>query len=198
MPEGEELQTRTQGDMTYFYSAETFTDTQDLLNTISFFEDADATFTQLELTVEDGGAQLDAAIEAPSATEAIEGLGGTGLGGFDLGEDFFTSSLIVDLPGSLVESNADEVLNDGRLRWNIPLTGGTVTIHAVTTAGGDGFPWGVVFGVLGAVIVVGAAIWLTQRNRRKSVDAIAGTATPESPAPLFEQSAADGGGGDGS
>lgn len=198
VPEDQEVQTRTDGDMTYYYAAQPFTDPDDLLATIGTFEDAGAVFADVDLTVEDGGAMLDATVEAPSATEALEGLG-LGLGGFDLGDNFLSSSLIVDLPGSLVESNADEVLADDVLRWDIPITGGTVDVQAVTEAEGSDFPVGIAAAVLGAIVIGAAIVWLARRRRRTSVAAVSDTAVPAAPGGLFDDAGATNrneGGGD--
>ena len=186
VPEGQDVETRTDGDMTYFATTESFADPQGLIETTGILEDSGAAFTQLDLVVADGAATLDAVIETPNATEAIEGLGGSGLGGFEIADDFFTSALIVSLPGELDESNADEVLADGRLKWDVPLLGGTVTVHAVTSSGGGELPWGLILGVLGAIVVIGGALWLTRRNKKSSVAAVESTAAPDAAAPVFE------------
>jgi len=185
-PQGDDVTTRREGDMTFYSLEETFTDTEDLTQRAQLFG-ADATFADLELVVADGGAELKARIEAPDSTETLEGLGGDALG--SLGGDVLSASLIVDLPGQLVTSNADEVLPDGRLKWSIPVFGGTLDIQATTRAGGGGPSIGLILAVVAAVFVIGgAAVW-SQRRRRESVTAIEAVEPPPAPVAVFDQSA---------
>ncbi|HSF87190.1 MAG TPA: hypothetical protein VLG28_16235 [Acidimicrobiia bacterium] len=186
VPDGQDLETRTEGDMTYFFTSEAFSDPEGLEEAAGVVEDADASFEEFEVAVDDGAATLNAIIETPNATEALEGLGGDALGGFDLAGDFFTSSLVVSLPGELVETNADEILADGRLRWDIPLSGGTVVVQAETESAGGGVPWGLIGGIAGAVLVIGGLIWLSQRRNRSSVSAVESTAQPAPPKDVFD------------
>ncbi len=187
VPDGTDVVTRTEGDMTFYAGTEPFSDPTELLETAGILEEADATFQELDLVVEDGGATLNAVIETPNATETLEGLGAGDLGGFgDIGADVFTSSLVVALPGDLVETNADEILPDGRLRWDIPLLGGVVSVMAVTETAGGGFPWGLVLGILGAALVIGAAVLWVRHRQSGSVDAVEATPVPEPPSSVFE------------
>ena len=101
------------------------------------------------------------------------------------------------LPGVLVETNADEILDDGTLRWDIPLDGGTVTVQALTAGGNKftaepiskagltAFPWTLVAGLAGIVVVLIALLWLLQRRRRASVAALEEVDEPSAPQPLI-------------
>lgn len=188
VPDDTEVETRREGDMTFYSGSETFTDTEDLLSSAAFLDGADTTFQSLELVVEDGAATLDAVIAAPDATEAAEGLGAGGLGGLgDIGEDIFSSSLIVSLPGSLVETNADEILSDGRLLWDVPILGGVVDVMAVTEAGGSGTPWGLIGGILVVVVIAAGAAWWMRRKRQGAVDAVGAAPAPAPASPVFDE-----------
>ncbi len=184
VPEGQDVETRREGDMTFYSATQAFTDTADLQQQAGVFADADVVFSELDLVVEDGGARLTAKIEAPDSADTLEGLGAGGLQ--DVGEDIFSSSLVVDLPGTLEDSNADEVLSDGRLKWDIPLLGGTVDIQATTSGGGGGAPIGLIVAIIAAVLVIGGAIFWSQRRRRSSVDAIEAMTAPAAPSGVFE------------
>ena len=184
VPEGQDVEERREGDMTFYGAQEAFTDTTDLRQTTGVFEGADVTFAQLDLVVEDGGAQLEARIEAPDAAETLEGLGGDGIAGF--ADDIFSSNLFVSLPGELEESNADEVMPDGTLRWEIPLLGGTVDIHAVTVEGGGGIPWLIIVAIAAAILLIAAAIFWPRRRRQSSVGAIDAIDVPPAPDGFFD------------
>ncbi len=186
VPEGQDVETRREGDMTFYSAESAFTDEADLQRTAGVFEGADVVFAQLELTVDDGGAILDARIEAPDSGDTLEGLG-AGIEG--LTEDIFSSNLYVTLPGELEESNADEVMPDGRLRWEVPLLGGTVDIHAVTTEGGSGISIAVILAIAAAVLIVGGALVWSRRQREGAVAAIESAPQPEAPSPIFEDRA---------
>ncbi len=185
-PEGQDVETRVDGDMTFFSASEPFADPADLEDTAGVLEDAGVSFTRLDFVVADGAATLDAVIETPNATEAIEGLGGGGVPGFDIGDDLLSSSLIIGLPGELVSSNADEILTDGRLRWDVPLLGGTVVVQAETQADGGGSSLGLIVGAVAVVLILGAATWIWRRNRQSSVAAVEATAEPDAPKAVFE------------
>ncbi len=184
VPEGQDVVTRRDGDMTFYSAEQSFTDTADLQQQAGVFADADVVFSELDLVVEDGGARLNAVIDAPDSGETLEGLGAGGLQ--DIGQDIFSSSLIVDLPGTVEDSNADETLSDGRLKWDIPLLGGTVDIQATTSGGGGGISLTLILGLVAAVLVIAAAFVWTQRQRKGSVDALESVAQPAAPSGIFD------------
>jgi hypothetical protein len=184
LPEGMDAETRREEDMTFYSVTEPFDDPDDLLQRAGALEGFETTFEQFDLVVEDGAATLDATIATADASEALDGLGG--LGGLqDIGEDILSSSLVVALPGEVVETNADETLSDGRLRWDIPLLGGSVDVMAVTESGGGGLPFVVIALVL-AVVVAGAAWWLSRRKRQDAAAAVAATPAPSAPTAIFD------------
>ncbi len=81
------------------------------------------------------------------ATGGLGDLGGAaddqgGVGDFDLGGglegfagDFFSGSVIVSMPGEVSSHNADRVLSNGRLQWDLTLDGSDVEIMAVSSLG---------------------------------------------------------------
>ncbi len=116
-------------------------------------------------------------------TATLEGTGGlgdlggadddqSGVGDFDLGAglegfatSFFSGSVIVDMPGDVKDHNADSVLPDGRLQWDLKLDGSNVEIRAVSSLSeGGGFPaWLIAVLVLAALAAIA---WLSARRKR--------------------------------
>ena len=68
------------------------------------------------------------ALLAGWATEGLSQAEGLGLDPTLLTEEFFSVNVIVGMPGTVEESNADRTLSDGRLQWSLPLTGGNVDL----------------------------------------------------------------------
>lgn len=183
LPEGTDVEERREGDMTFYASTESFGDTAELEEQLVLFEEADTVFEDLELVIDDGAAVLNATVSTPDASEAVDGLGDFGDIGLD---EIFTSSLYVSLPGELVESSADEVLADGRLRWEIPISGGIVEVMAVTESESGGVGMGLIIGIaLVLVIVAAAALWV-QNRRKASEDAISSAPIPGDPNPVID------------
>lgn len=182
IPEGTGVVESREGDMTFFASSQTFSDTEELQEALALFEEADATFENFTLVVEGGGAELNTTVVTPDATQAVEGLGDFGDIGID---EIFTSSLLVTLPGELTTSNADEVLSDGTLRWNIPIDGGIIEVMAVTESANSGLPWGLIIGIVVVVLLVAAAALWAQNRRRASEDAISSAPIPGGPNPVI-------------
>jgi hypothetical protein len=184
LPEGATaLEPREEGELTIYGFTRAFTSPEEL-NTLlaDGIQGIEAEGTELELVVEDGGATLTASIAIPDVTEQAGELGD--LGG-SLGE-FISASFRAHLPGDVVEHNADRILDDGTLVWDMPVTGGTVDVSARSESGG-GFP--VVPVVIGIVLVVagGAAIYLlSRRSKGEGAAAIAATPEPAEPTPVFE------------
>lgn len=182
-PEGEDVETRVDGDMTYYAMSEPFADTAELEEVLAEIDESDSQFADVAIVVDDdGGVTLDATLLVPDTAAAVDSLAG---GAVDIADDVFSANFFADLPGELVESNADEVLPDGRLAWDIPFEGGEVDIRAVTSGGGGGTPIGLIvaFGLV-ALLVAAAAVW-SARRRRASRDALAATAVPEPPQPMY-------------
>jgi hypothetical protein len=89
-----------------------------------------------------------------------------------LTEEFFSVNVIVGMPGTVEESNADRTLSDGRLQWALPLTGGKVELYAISTTGGGGFPWWIVGVALLAFFALLVWWYFTRRSDQQPVKAI--------------------------
>jgi hypothetical protein len=95
--------------------------------------------------------------------------------------DFLSASFILSMPGTVTVHDADEVLADGRLRWDLPLLGGEVDLHAESEFGSGGFPWLIL--ILGIVLLVGVAATVAAvimgRKQEKQAVADAAAAYPQ-------------------
>lgn len=195
---GAETSQRVEGDMTFSVVRVPFDDPGEFRQIIAAGEgeggDIDVVWTEDEVSI-------NATLEG-SGEGGLGGLGDLGdlgdatgdLGGdFDFGgglegfaDNFFSGSVIVDMPGAVRSHNADRVLDDGRLQWDLALDGSDVEITAQSALGDEsGFPaWATLLLVLAALAVI---VWLfsVQRRRRaESAVEAAGMAVPgTTPAP---------------
>lgn len=132
--------------------------------------------TALEAT-DDEGLNLDADFseDRVSVRGVLPGTAGEDEGLDDLGlelgalEDIFAVNLRIDMPGKVIEHNADRVLNDGTLEWNVDLFGGSDTvIEAVSdpSAGDGGGGTGIVIIVVVVLAALAVGLFLFLRSRR--------------------------------
>lgn len=163
-----EATVRTEGDMTFTGVTKEFTDVNEAMDELTGVSDSeDPLFQDFSFTMDDKTAELTARISAPE-----EDLGDIGLDPSALTGDVFSANFILGLPGTVVEHNADDVLADGRLRWDLPILGGEKDIYAKSEFGSSNLWW--LWIVLGAVLVVGvaaivAAIVLGKRQSKQAV-----------------------------
>jgi hypothetical protein len=163
-----EATVRTEGDMTFTGVTKEFTDVNEAMDELTGVSDSeDPLFQDFSFTMDDKTAELTARISAPE-----EDLGDIGLDPSALTGDLFSANFILGLPGTVVEHNADDVLADGRLRWDLPILGGEKDIYAKSEFGSSNLWW--LWIVLGAVLVVGvaaivAAIVLGKRQSKQAV-----------------------------
>jgi hypothetical protein len=171
VPGAETIQ-RTEGEMSYWGVEWEFDDVDEISQTLEGAGDTTgADFSDLSFEMDDDGAVLDAVIATP--TEAISGfplepevpLGDVA--------DIFAVNFVIGMPGTVVEHNADEVLADGSLLWEIPITGGTIEMSARSEFGGSSLWW--LWIVLGAVLVIGlaalvGAVIASRRQSRRAVE----------------------------
>jgi len=117
-----------------------------------------------------------------------EGLGevaggdlGEGMEGFDaatLFDSLFEIRLIVTLPGSIGENNADKV--DGNtLTWLVTLDDEGKVIEAVSTVGGGGNAIVIALAVLAGLVLIGlGAAYLQSRKRKKAEEVVESMSSP--------------------
>ncbi len=183
--EGGEATIRTEGDMTFTGVTKDFTDVNEAMDELTGVTGSeDPLFQDFSFTMDDKTAELTARISAPE-----EDLGDFGLDPSALTGDLFSANFILGLPGTVVEHNADEVLADGRLKWDLPILGGEKEIYAKSEFGGSSLGW--LWIVLGVVLVVGvaaivAAIVLGKRQSKKAVSDAAAQYPQPAVAPVAE------------
>jgi hypothetical protein len=163
-----EATVRTEGDMTYTGVTMEFTDIDEAMNELTGVTGSDdPLFQDFSFAMDEDMAELTAKVSAPE-----EDLGDFGLDPTALTGDIFSANFILGMPGTVVEHNADEVLADGSLRWDLPLLGGEKEIYAKSEFGGSSLWW--LWIVLGVVLVIGAAaiiaaIVLGKRQSKQAV-----------------------------
>jgi hypothetical protein len=135
-------------------------------------------FNSFSFVMDDTTAVFDASISAPE-----EDLGGDlPIDPSQLTDQFFSANFILSMPGTVTTHNADEVLGDGRLRWDLPLLGGESAFHAESDVGGGGFPW--LWIILGTLLIAGLiAVGIAVTNRSKQQRQAVADAAAAHPAP---------------
>ncbi|MEN8113549.1 MAG: hypothetical protein ABFS21_04095 [Actinomycetota bacterium] len=166
--EGGTVVEREDGSMTYTGVKKEFTDISEITADLEGESTDDAPFKDFTFTMDDKQAEITATVSAPE-----QDLGDMGLDPSALTGDIFSANFILSMPGTVKEHNADEVLADGRLRWELPLLGGEKSIHAVSEFGGGALWW--LWILLGVVLIVGAiaviaAIVLGKRQSKGAVE----------------------------
>jgi hypothetical protein len=169
--DGEDVEpiNRVEGDMTFFG----FTTKVEDLSTYDFAGLQGETFSEFIYEHDDSSATLTATVDATGIGDF--GDGELPIGPSEITADLFSARVLVTMPGSVTEHNADEVTGDGTLVWNLPLSG-SVDIFATSTFGNTAptWFWFVVGGIL--IIGTGAAIAVVMMSRKNSESAVAAAA----------------------
>jgi len=164
---------RTDGDMEYVGAQTTIDD----ISEFEFSGGGGEFFSAFSYEFDRKTASLTATISAGDVA------GDTADLPFDMSSltgDLFSANVVVSMPGTVVEHNADKVLGDGTLVWEIPLSG-SADIFAKSTFGGSSNSW--IVWVLGGVLLVGiiAAVTATIVSRKESKKAVAAAAAASTP-----------------
>lgn len=159
---GAEQTTFTRGDLDYIAVSLPFDDINELS---SLADDAsDNPLNDLDISIDEDRAVVRGSLDLGDDT-----LGAADLGEFDPGiiEDVFAFHIQVKMPGDVKESDADRTLEDGTLEWDIPLTGGVVSIEAISDPSpSNGFPiWLIALIAVAVVAIILAFIWAIRRNK---------------------------------
>ena len=168
---GVEPYTRTDGDMTYYGFARDVEDLREF-NVSEFAADLVGNFAEFSYEADESSAELKASL---SAVDLGGDIGDLGFDPSDITGDIFSANIVVAMPGTVVEHNADEVRGDGSLVWSIPLTG-AVSISATSEFGSSSSSW--IFWVIGGVVLIGiaAGIAAVMSSRKDSENAVAAAA----------------------
>ncbi len=138
-------------------------------------------FNTFSLELDDTSAVFDATISAPE-----QNLDDIPFDPSQFAGDVFSANFILTMPGTVISHNADEVLADGRLRWDLPLLGGEANFHAESSFGSGGFPWLPV--IIGIALLVGLiamiiAVYLGKQQEKRAVSDAAAAYPEQAPIP---------------
>lgn len=166
--EGGTVTERTEGDMVYTGATQDFDDISDVMADLIGDTSDEGMFTEFSFVMDDETAALSA-----TASQSTEDLGDIPFDPSEITDDVLSANFILGMPGTVVEHNADEVLSDGRLKWSLPILGGTKTFIAKSEFGGGSSLWWLWI-ILGVVLIVGvaaiiAAIALGKRQEKQAV-----------------------------
>ena len=160
-----EQRTYTEDDFTYYEATAPFTDLENLRQ-LGDQEEAENIVDEFNIRYTEDTASVSAEIDLGEITggdledDQLAGIGADAIA------QFFKIRIQVAMPGEVTRHDADRVLDDGSLEWDIPLTGGeqTLSIEAQSNlTSGGGFPGG----LIAVLIIVAAAlvVFLVARNR---------------------------------
>ncbi len=119
------------------------------------------------------------------ATIADLGAAAEGLGGFvtaDTFDDFFDITLSVQLPGEVVDHNADRLDEDGTLVWHIEIEDSGATLSGTSRVATDWAP--IAIGVILVAAVLGG-VAVMMRNRKSEKPSGVEAADPASGSPTI-------------
>ena len=170
------IPSRTDGDMTYYGNSATFATLDELKALIANAAGEGNNFDAFDVTLEDEKVRVSATAGAPGDLAGDVDLPIS----LDFFESAFTASVIIDMPGTVTEHNADEVLPDGSLKWDISLTDG-VDIQALSDLSESSFPWVFVIVILVLLAALGLVLVVMRRNSATAASAVAATPPPPEP-----------------
>ncbi len=174
---GAEAYDREEGEMNFQGVRIEFDDVNAINDLVASSSDDFGDFTSFSVEVTDDSASFDATISA----QAPEDFGDLGIDPSAFTGEFFSASFILTLPGTVTDHNADEVLSNGSLRWDLPIFGGDASYHAESSFGGSSFPWLPL--IIGLVILLGLAAMVVAvvmgRRQEKQAVSDAAAAYPE-------------------
>lgn len=157
-----------------------------------FIEDPATPFTDISVQRDDEGMAITITVELPDLGAAAGALGLPVDGSALTDSDVLASHVRMKLPGAIALHDADRVLPNGELEWDLPLTGGVKILSAETVFENGSFAWLPVAGAglaIAAVAVV--ALMAGAARRRKEVAAVTAAKEAEPwtpPEPIAESS----------
>jgi len=157
--------TRVDDDMTLYTTEVSFTGVE------SIPEVAAGNFTSFTLQLTDEGASLEATLDVAGELDLSQ----FPLDANTIDAEALEARILVSLPGDPTKHNADEVLDDGRLAWDIPLDD-ELHMFVDTLFPSSSFPWWLL-GLLALSGVLALLVWLAAVRRDKASTA------PRRPAP---------------
>jgi len=164
--EGVEPIQRVEGDMTFYGVTTTVED----LSTYQFDGLQGESFYEFSYESDDDSATLAASVDATGFGDLAGG--DLPIDPTDITAEIFAARVVVSMPGTVTEHNADEVSTDGTLIWNLPLSG-SKDIFATSTFGNTTPSW--IWFIVGGILIVGiiAAVAAVMKSRSDSQKAVA-------------------------
>lgn len=139
-----------------------------------FISDPATPFRDLTVQLDDAGMSVAVTVELPDLGAAAGALGLPVDGAALTDNEVLASHVRMSLPGTIEMHDADRVLPNGDLEWDLPLTGGVKTLTAQTVFENGSFAWLPVAGAgLAIALVAGVALFAGKSRRKKEVAAIA-------------------------
>lgn len=170
-----EAETRIEGDLTIYATEVEFDDVAGVP------ESSAGNFTTFTVDLTDDGTSLEATLDVAGELDVSQ----FPLDPNEIGPENLQARVLVSLPGEPADHNADELLDDGRFSWRIPLDG-ELYMFASTVYPKSGFPWWLV-GLLALTAALALGVWLAAVRRDKRSDASRRPA-PEPPPPTPQES----------
>jgi hypothetical protein len=160
---------RREGDMTFTTVSGQFTDVSEISELIDSGQ-TQGLFEEFDVVVDDDGARINALIVLPEQLTQFADQSDV------IAEQLeFSASIVVDLPGRIVTSNATRSIGDNRLVWELALTDTEIDIQAESTFREAGFPWWIVVVAVLAAAILAGWWWWTRRQRRAIVERLGAT-----------------------
>ena len=163
-----ERETRVEEDLTVYATS------VDVADVTAVQDQAAGNFTSYSLELSDEGTSLEATLDLAGELDLSQ----FPVDPNTIDPTNLQARLLVSLPGEPTEHNADEILNDGRLAWDIPLTS-ELYVFAQTEYPTSGFPWWLV-GLLALTGGLALAVWLAAVRRDRKTAQIT-RPTPQPP-----------------
>ena len=182
-----ESSTRVEDEMTVYATQAEFDD-------VAGIEEAAAgNFTSFVLELSDEGTTLEATLDVAGELDLTQ----FPVDPSGIESEALEARVIVALPGKIGDNNADQLMTDGQLAWDIPLDS-ELYMYANTVYPKSGFPWWLV-GLLALSAALAGGVWLAAVRREKkgasqrppapqppAVDAPAAKSMADSDTPFFE------------
>lgn len=157
-------ETYTRGELTFVAQVADFDDVDALIDLAS--DESQGALNDLDVSIDEDRVKVTGFLELDENE-----LGDTA--GFDpsLLEEFFGFHVQINMPGKVSTHNADRVLEDDTLEWDVPLTGGALDIQAESSLSSDGgLPLWLIIVLVAAVLALLAFVASRRPGGRPTAD----------------------------
>ncbi|MCP4305132.1 MAG: hypothetical protein GY926_04060 [bacterium] len=150
-----ESSTRVEDEMTVYATQAEFD------NVTGIEETAAGNFTSFVLEISDQGTTLEATLDVAGELDLTQ----FPIDPSGIDQEALEARVIVALPGDIANNNADQLMTDGRLAWDIPFDS-ELYMFANTVYPKPGFPWWLI-GLLTLSASLALAVWFAAVRREK-------------------------------